>query len=121
MKRFEWIIPLIRRMIWGADLPVEVCVEAIGDEHTDVLFLVEKQHCGQVTDALVREPRRGGQLETLHQAKVGGVAQHVDVQKFSHITATPHTTHEEESRIDDSFVCNKNKGLTLRDCPKSTV
>jgi hypothetical protein len=43
-----------------------------------LLLLVEEQHEAEVTDALLWETHVGDELEALHLAKVGGIAEHVD-------------------------------------------
>lgn len=44
--------------------------------------LVQEQHRPQVAHPLIREAWAGDELQTLQLPKVGGVAQHVDVQQL---------------------------------------
>jgi len=64
---------------------VKILLEGVGDEHKDLLPLVEQQHEPEVADALLGEARGGDELEALHLAEVGGVAEHVDEHELGHV------------------------------------
>lgn len=49
------------------------------------MVLVEEEHDSEVAEALVCEFGRGDEFEALDLAKVGGVAEHVDVEELGDI------------------------------------
>jgi len=59
-----------------------VLFQSVGHEHQHLRILVEKKHNAKVAEALVCEPRRGHELQTLHLPEVRRVPKHVNVQKL---------------------------------------
>lgn len=62
-----------------------VLFERVCDEGEDFLVLVEEEHDPEVAESLVGKLGRGYEFEALDLAKVGRVAEHVDVEQFGDI------------------------------------
>ena len=64
---------------------VHVVLERVGDHGEELLVLVEQEHNAEVAELLVGKARGRDQLEALDLAKVGGVAEHVDVEQLFNV------------------------------------
>ena len=62
--------------------------ERVCDEGEDLLVLVEEEHDTEVAETFIGEAGAGDEFETLDLAKVGGRAEHVNVEELCDAVVT---------------------------------
>lgn len=66
----------------------------------NVLPLVQQQHCTQIPDPLVCEPRRCDQFEAFQLSEMGRISQHVNIEKLCDVSAPPNAVLLPKGRSD---------------------
>src|SRR5258708_482543 len=76
--------------------------QRVSDQHEDLLPFVEQDHQAEIADALVRVVGRDDELEALHLAKLGRVAEHLNEEQLGDIALTVLILLLLEARTDGS-------------------
>lgn len=56
----------------------------------DILSFIQQQHRAQIADAFVCETWTGGQFQAFQLTEMRRIAEHVNVQQFGNIPASPY-------------------------------